>query len=142
MGAFHFQKEGILGQVKLTRTGQRPLEFTGEIVAEADSRWSAGRENNRWHELALYKTESGKYVLAVDYQTQWEGEHNHHDAWILDSPVDVESILTSLDPCEHMESMPSAPQFQDKDQKRRQILTWNYKNAVSELLSELPEQLA
>lgn len=128
-------------QYKLTRTGQRPLEFIGEIIAEADSRVSAGRENNRWHELALYRTEGGQYVLSVDFQTQWQGEHDHQEAWILDSPDEVEGILTRLDPCEHMESMPSAPQFQEKDQKRRDILTRNYRVAVSELLDGLPERL-
>ena len=57
--------------MKLTRTGQRALEFDGTELASESSRSHAGKESNRWHELAVYKTDSRNYVVTIQYRTQW-----------------------------------------------------------------------
>ena len=51
------------------RDGKRSLRFVGEAVAAASSHSHQGPDQNRWHELRLYKTQSGKYVLVSVHRT-------------------------------------------------------------------------
>jgi EXLDI family protein len=79
-----------------TRTGASPLVFHGELLAEADSRQTAGRENNRWHRLAVYRTAAGTYVVSAAYHTQWQGEQERHWAAPASDGRSVETILLEI----------------------------------------------
>lgn len=62
------------GNYTLRRTGQAPLRFQGELLAEADGEYESGRDFNRWHELTVYRTRGGKYVLRIAYRSAHQGE--------------------------------------------------------------------
>lgn len=92
-------------QYTIKRDGQRNLTFQGELIAEAHGRWQNGREQNRWTDLTLYKTAGGKYVLQNEYNTQWQGEANSDDAWVLATAQEVYDKLTE-DAIEHDSEQP------------------------------------
>ncbi|MCL4499576.1 MAG: hypothetical protein M1335_04960, partial [Chloroflexi bacterium] len=94
------------------------LSFTGELLASADSRWDAGREQNRWTEIEVYRTDSELYVVAIQGRTLWQGEHDRHAATVCDSPEEVYKALT-LEGC------------QDDEGERR--LSWLAKEVLEEL---------
>jgi hypothetical protein len=81
----------------VTRDGQKDLRFSGELLVEANNKWVAGRENNRWHELSLYRTTGGKYVLQEVYRTQWQGEIDRHGAAVYGTAEEVLDALTCED---------------------------------------------
>ena len=124
----------------LERTGDRPLEFEGEIIAESDSRSVSGQDANRWHELTLYRTVSGKLILSITYCSQWQGEMEHH---LVEETTeeDIAGILKCYDPCEFISGFPPYPQFQDKQARIEKDLRLRYEKAVSELLADLPEKI-
>ena len=72
-------------KITLNRTGDRPVEFTGEEIASADTREHQGPCQNRWWEIALYRNEPGKFVLAIGYRTQWQGEHPTDTVYVCDT---------------------------------------------------------
>jgi len=127
-------------RITLTRTGNRPLVFDGERIAAVSSR---DRDANRWHDLSLYRTTNGNFVLSIEYGTIWQGEMEHSDAVIVDSADAVAQILRTTDPSEHATGMPVYNDaMRVKEDRRRAELQARYDAAVSELLADLPEELA
>ena len=70
-------------------TGRR-YRFRGLLVGEADTHWIGEREQTRWTETELYVTEKGKYVLAVEHVTCWQGEMDSYTYSIHDSLDEIE----------------------------------------------------
>ena len=84
------------------RDNQRDLRITGEQLATASSHHYQGDRQNRWTELELYKTESGKYVIATIGRTCWQGESDYHTAVICDTEQEV---IRALENDEHSEGL-------------------------------------
>jgi hypothetical protein len=126
--------------ITLTRTGQPPLDFTGELVAESNGRVVANREQNRWHDLRLYRTAGGQYVLDITYRTEWVGEVSHHWAEIVEPDTDyLTTLLAGIDPCEHLQGFPDHPDFAHRQAKLEAWLRRRFEAQVSELIAQVPD---
>lgn len=125
----------------IERTGDRPLQFDGEKIASATSEMTAGKVGNRWHELTLYRTSTGQFVLVVLYQTLWTEEMNHQTAWLVNHEKDLVEKLQQYDPADHVRGFPNYPQFQAKQEGLFRDIRARYEKAVSDLLRDLPEIL-
>lgn len=60
------------------RTGQRPIKFTGELLAEVESSQNNASPSysgspGSWEELKIYKTVKGAYVCQRNDNTAWQG---------------------------------------------------------------------
>ena len=62
------------------------LRFTGELMATASPQSAS---SGRWTELALYKTQTGKFVCSEIGYTQWQGERDHYKAKACNSVEEV-----------------------------------------------------
>lgn len=80
------------------RTGDVPLQFEGDLIAEASSHWMDGRENSRWHELHLFRTTAGTYVLEIAFRSLWQGEPSLNSAFICQDAAAVREAITSYEP--------------------------------------------
>ena len=127
--------------ITLPRSGQAPLQFTGEQIASADSRDPQGPCQTRWHELAIYRTESGRLVLALEYQTQWQGEHDRSHALVCETPADLLERLATVDPLSDLIGFPPGAQFDAKRLHTEKCLRQCWEGAVSELLADFPEEI-
>lgn len=127
---------------ELERTGDRPLAFEGELLAEASTRTTDGFGSSRWHEMAVYRTHGGRIVLAVTWRTRWQGELDHHDVWILDTADEVADALKGYAPTMYLMGFPPGRQFSEKQARLERDLTARYESAVSEVLAALgPEEI-
>jgi hypothetical protein len=125
---------------KLERTGDLPLSFEGERVAQSKGKWHSGKDQNRWHDLAIYRTKGGRYLLQITYQTQWQGESDHSQ--IIDCGDDVTSAVVELkahDPASHVEGYPPGEQYSDRQRMLVEGLTRRYNDQITELFREIPE---
>jgi len=78
----------------LSRDGQRPLRFSGTLLAESQgARW-AGKDVNRYHNLAVYQAANGQYLVAWSYRTQWQGEAPHDR---VEDYATLEAALSALE---------------------------------------------
>lgn len=74
----------------ISRTDDADLQFDGELLSFVSSQsGNRAKASGRWTELAVYKTNSGKYVLVTT------GKSNHKNEVDLNK-VQVEDTLEAL----------------------------------------------
>lgn len=128
-----------MDEFKLTRTGQPPLAFAGELVAEASSKQHQGPLQNRWHEVAVYRTQGGKWVGAVAFRTVWQGEDDRHTAEVADTPAALVDLITTYDPTAEWEGYPDRPEYAERQARTQAAVRGGFERAVSEVFAEIDE---
>lgn len=78
-----------MAQWVIARDGARDLRFNGEQLATVQSEWTHGRRLT----LALYRTDSGRYVCERIGSTQWQGEHDRHESAVCDTVQGVSEFF-------------------------------------------------
>lgn len=122
-------------EYRLPRSGLPKLQFTGDLLASSDGERSQGRENNRWHELAIYRTAAGKYVAAIGYRTRWQGELDYDLAEVLSTPAEVVSYFRVYVPTKHVRGYPTGPSYTDKQERLLADIAHRYYAQASEVLA-------
>lgn len=84
-------------EYRLIRDGARSLKFRGAVLGEASSHDHSGPNQNRWTEVAIYRTICGNYVVKILGRTRWQGESDRHSVTVCDSPAKVLAALTDED---------------------------------------------
>ena len=123
--------------ITLPRTGLAPLRFSGELLAEADGYRVRGREQNRWHELAVYKTPGGKWVVRIAFRTQWQGELDYDHAEIVTEASAVEDAFATHQ-INYIRGFPDGPSHVDRQRKLLADIQSRYDALVSEILAADP----
>jgi EXLDI family protein len=59
-------------EYRVRRDGQQYLVFSGHVVAEASDRFRHGREQDRWTDIRVYRTDTGSYVVEQVLRTLWQ----------------------------------------------------------------------
>jgi hypothetical protein len=127
-----------MDKIVLPRTGQAPLTFTGELLAESDGERVAGKEANRWHELAVYRTAGGKYILRIAYRTRWEGELSHDEAEVVAAPEGVGATLRGYNPTGPVQGFPVGDVYAERQGRLLADVRRRYNAQVSEVLESDP----
>ncbi len=83
---------------QLRRTGGTPFSFVGACLADEGGPYYAGHKHSRWINLALYRTRSGRYVIAVTYCTRCAGEPDWHAVLPVQNAAGVGDALRTFDP--------------------------------------------
>ncbi len=79
----------------LRNSGGKPLRLQAELLAEGSSRLSGAM---RWHETAIYRTNEGKFAVALRFLSATAGEAGVHRARLFDTEDDAASWLENFDP--------------------------------------------
>lgn len=82
----------------LPRSGQRPVSFAGERIASGDTQSADGPGSIRWWAVGIYRRDSGGYILALHWNTRWQGEQAHDAAIAVASLEAVADALEAHDP--------------------------------------------
>lgn len=123
----------------LSRSGRAPLTFTGELLAESDGERCAGKEQNRWHDLAVYRTTGGKYIVAIQYRTRWEGELSRDKVEISETAVAVACHLEEYNPTAAVRGFPAGDAYAERQARLLADIRQRYEAQVSEILGAMPE---
>ena len=75
--------------VRLPRDGQKDIKLRGVELSEVSSKWHRGEAQNRWTEISLYKSCSGKLVAYVCGRTQWQGEQDRHAVHVCETQEEL-----------------------------------------------------
>ena len=67
------------------RDDNTDLRFSGVELAHVSSEKPDGPSSQRWTELTLYKTNSGKYVVQKIGVSILDGENDKHSGFVCDS---------------------------------------------------------
>ena len=101
----------------LPRTGQPPLSFCGRLLAQdLDAPTTRPGEfkkrpwrkwtHYQWHQLAVYVTIAGKWVLHVGYRSVLEHEWKHDAVYVCADAAEVVRALEGYDPTAHVRGHP------------------------------------
>ena len=124
-----------MSEYSLPRSGNSPLAFDGELIAESDGQRQFGKEHNRYHEIAVYRTDGGKYVVAIRYHTHWQGEAHHDFAIAVDTASEAADEFRNHEPTSHVGGYPVADNYAEKQQRLLADIRARYDAQVSEILS-------
>jgi hypothetical protein len=122
----------------LQRTGNTSLKFDGELIADsrpAPASGKKGKDSKRWHELAIYKTTSGKFVLAVTYRSEWKGEQSHYSAEILTDVASVVAAIREYDPVLYVQGFPPGEAYAERQKRLLAEIRQRFDAQVGELLN-------
>jgi hypothetical protein len=77
-------------KIILKRDKLPPIAFTGELIG-------LGRSpgDTRWTVVRVYRTKGGRYVVARNHLTQWQGERDDLAATSCDDAAGVIAWLTA-----------------------------------------------
>lgn len=121
----------------LPRSGRAPLRFRGELLAESDGERQAGREQSRWHELAVYRTDGGVFVVRIAYRTRWEGEL-HRDEAEAATAAEVAAVLRHYNPAAPVQGYPPGDAYAERQARLVANVRRRYESQVSEILAADP----
>lgn len=78
-------------EFRIPRSGDTTLTGTGRLIASVNndptSQTKKDERYHRWHNLALYQTTGGKYVLHIAYRTNFTTRENNHDTALVFATV-------------------------------------------------------
>lgn len=120
--------------ITIKRTGDAPLVFSGEVIAEQSGQWGNGRELNRWFDLRIYSTSGREFVAEASYQTRWRGETDRTDAFVGKAKA-VAAWLTEYDPQNCVEGFPSGESYRKRQEQLLRTICDHYESRVGELLA-------
>lgn len=118
----------------LPRTGAAPLRFAGDLLADVSTHNGDRGRFQRWHEIAVYQTEAGKFVLWIGYQSDFEQGRDVQTATVCDSPDAVRLALAEHDPLARFIGYSSGRQFDERQDRVKRELQLAWENAVRDLL--------
>lgn len=119
------------------RDGNTPLAFTGMLEWEASSQASSGPLQNRWHDVKVYRTRGGKYVLAVRAASIWAGESDLHWAEVCDDAGKVLESMKGHDAMPDSWGYPAGHQFVEKQAALARALRAGWGRLISEAAAAL-----
>ena len=123
-------------EITIQRTGNRPLVFTGELLAVEPEEWPKG---NRWHQLATYRTQGGKYVATCTLFTSWQGENTHYSAEICDSIDSCIDWFRNYPIDTGLAGYPDGEHYKAKQDRLIRQLKLNFDASLADLLQAVPE---
>ncbi len=126
----------------IPRTGDAPLRFEGTLLAAIDGVCVNGKEQDRCHELDLYQSVQGDYVLVITYSTRWQGEEGHSTVVICPLPDDVVTALRLYDPRRVVAGYPPGKAFEERQARLLADISRRYQSQISQLLGQQADLFA
>jgi hypothetical protein len=127
-------------QIKINRTGLRPLVFEGKQVASEDSYNYGGKMHNRWHEVTVYRGATC-WVAKVAYLSKWAGEGAHVDAAAFNTRFDLETWLENYEmPNKDSIGFPKRPEHEARQAALMSKLEAGLRDCIGNVLAKLTDQ--
>ena len=123
----------------LPRTGLSAATFKGELLANVDGKNLPGsHKRSRWHEIAVYRAESGRFLVHVAFRVSNQHDSPNDQVRIFDEPTDAISFLWNFD-CTAAVRGWQGEKYERQDATLRTHLANNFDQLVSELSTMIPE---
>lgn len=125
---------------QLRRTGDQPVVFDGELVAEAAGVQINGRDRDRGHDVRIYRTITGTYVVEVVYWTTWAGEAEARTVVPAGrDAASVAAVFRAHNPLAHVLGYPPVERFRARQERLLIRLREDFATRVSDVLARLPD---
>lgn len=128
-----------MATLTLRRAGKRPLSFGGERIACGDTHAESGPSNTRWWTVAVYRTDAGRYVLATEWHTRWQGEKPSAAAGAYDTLEAIADALEAHDPLGHLVGFPvsGGEKYAERQRHIENVLRQSWAAMIGDVLGVL-----
>ncbi len=124
---------------RIERSGRPCLSFEGELIAGDDGVYQDGVEQQRYHQLGIFRTADGKFVVVIDYYALVDGELDHSEAHVV-AQSGVGDVLTDYCPEARCQCInPATEDFQRELKLVQWDLAARYREQVRRLLKDFAE---
>lgn len=89
-------------QVSLSPTGMAAVEFFGDLLIGIQGDDSDSHTGGRWHDISIYKTDTGSMATCIAYRTQVPAESDQCHVDMADDVADVDNVLSLYEPGQHI----------------------------------------
>jgi EXLDI family protein len=120
----------------LDRSGMAPVRFQGEQVAHSSGHHTS-KENSRYHEVTVYRTSGGNWVVHVEYHTHWQGETGHSEVTVCENAEEAALTLDSVFPQEHVEGFPPTEHYAEKQARLENRIQKQWDAVASDVYRQL-----
>jgi hypothetical protein len=127
-------------QFTLARTGDAPIRFWGERIAQAEPEPNFKSGKRRWFELALYRTRGGQHVLEVALCSNRPTDTDHFTVEVVPEFADVRPALDAY--WDRVQDI--VPLFRDESRNEAMFghLRRQWDDLVCDLLNETADEAA
>lgn len=116
-------------------THELNLEFEGDLLFEGNNSWINGENNDRFHEIEVYRTTGGDYILYLKYVSRyWRGESDFYEAFHCNSLEDIQEHLHEYNCLEHLVGYPDRLDLASRPIKK---ILFNWKTLKTDCLRKL-----
>lgn len=124
-----------MARFSIPRTGLPDLEFDGELVFAASGNDADGSTAGRRHELCIYRTAAGEFLVSIAYRSPIESEVSDDYVEVAGSPAELEEMLSLYDPTGQVDQALLDTGDARTKSNVLQALTRRYDQLVAQILS-------
>lgn len=119
----------------LPRTGAAPLQFSGELIAQSIGEPpTSGKKWQRYHNLAIYRSDAGEYILAIAYRCTRDKEPDKDMAYVFAHPRYLADYLAQHNPTSYVVGWPNTPRHRERRLADLADIDIRFRHQVSEVL--------
>lgn len=129
-----------MAELLFFRSGERPLQFEGEVLAAVTTDRGKQSPAGRWYEARIARTVGGQYAVEVCYHTAWQDVEDDVDFAFAGAEDDVIDWLQTFDPCGPVAGYPPGRQFEERQARLEDAIRARWRTALTELLAVFPPE--
>ena len=122
---------------RIARSHGPELVFEGVCITTASDSPDNERAAGRWHEISVYRRSDEAWVASIHYHTRYADEEEHAEAEIIDDVSELESVLLSYEPWEHINRRVLGRISSDECKRLSNRIWTNYLDLVNRVLDDL-----
>lgn len=124
-----------------------PVRFNGELLAEAGVPESEPGPYARWHEVRIYRSDSGKYILQICFRSNAMNsdgdaiEPSQDEVFVCESGQSLLDEATGYEPNRFVVGYPKGiSQWEMKQRRLRKNVSMQYDSAIGIALAKAAEK--
>jgi hypothetical protein len=115
------------------------LVFEGSCISTASGDPDDKVAPGRWHEILVYRRSDDAWVVGIRYRTRCPDEQEHTEAEVVDNASEIESLLLSYEPWDHLNRRTLASDERKRVSKR---IWTKYLDLVDRVLEDIAPHLS
>ena len=126
---------------RIPRSHGPELVFEGSCITAVSGNPDDTVAPGRWHEIFVYRRSDDAWVVGIRYRTRCADEREHAEAEVVDHASEIESLLLSYEPWEHINRRTLSRLSSDERKRVSKRIWTNYLDLVNRVLEDIAPHL-
>ncbi|NDF13249.1 MAG: hypothetical protein EB060_10615 [Proteobacteria bacterium] len=121
-------------------TKDAPLTFTGQLLADSNSKTSEGMARLCWYELAVFCTTTGKSVLQIAFRSLRRPQDEFVRVFWDALPEGLRQLIADYDEMDWVQGFPREEKYAVRQQRFEHEVRFHFRRAATQLFRSLSDQ--